>query len=85
MQRRKKMRFLIIFIGSLLFGLNISVTILPQKGIVKEIAGNNAKINVMVPPGSSPATYDLSFKQLKDLKKADIYFTIGVPFDKKYI
>ena len=79
------MRFFIIFIGSLLFGLNISVTILPQKGIVKAIAGERANINVMVPPGNSPATYDLSFKQLKELKKADIYFTIGVPFDKKYI
>ena len=79
------MRFFIIFIGSLLFGLNISVTILPQKGIVKAIAGERANVNVMVPPGNSPATYSPNFKQLKALKNSQIYFTIGVPFDQKYI
>ena len=67
-----------------LMALNISVTILPQKGIIKNIAPN-ANINVMVPPGNSPATYSPDFKQLKAIKNSDIYFTIGVPFDKKYI
>jgi zinc transport system substrate-binding protein len=76
--------FLILF-SIPLFALNISVTILPQKGIVKAIAGKNAKINVMVPPGASPATYSPNFKQLKEIKNSQIYFTIEVPFDKKYI
>ncbi|GAB6045786.1 zinc ABC transporter substrate-binding protein [Caminibacter profundus] len=67
------------------FALNISVTILPQKGIVKAIAKNKANVNVMVPPGNSPATYSPNFAKLKSLKNSDIYFTIGVPFDKKYL
>jgi len=67
-----------------IFALNISVTILPQKGVIKAIAPN-ANVNVMVPPGNSPATYSPSFKELKALKNSKIYFTIGVPFDKKYI
>ena len=66
------------------FALNISVTILPQKGVIKNIAPN-ANINVMVPPGNDPATYSPDFKQLKAIKNSNIYFTIGVPFDKKYI
>ncbi len=75
--------FLIIFTIPL-FALNISVTILPQKGVIENIAPN-AKINVMVPPGNSPAIYSPNFKQLKEIKNSKIYFTIGVPFDKKYI
>ena len=66
------------------FALNISVTILPQKGVIKKIAPN-ANINVMVPPGNDPATYSPDFKQLKAIKNSNIYFTTGVPFDKKYI
>jgi len=77
-------KLLLLISGVFLFALNITVTIPPQKGLIKLIAPN-ANINVMVPPGSSPATYSPTFKQLKELKKSDVYFTIGVPFDKKYI
>jgi zinc transport system substrate-binding protein len=80
-----KLKILILFLFTLpLWALNVSVTILPQKGIVKAIAPD-AKVNVMVPPGNSPATYSPDFKQLKMLKSSQVYFTIGVPFDKKYI
>lgn len=78
-------KFLVFLLPVLSFALNISVTILPQKGVVEAIAGNKADINVMVPPGASPAVYSPEFKQLKAVKNSDIYFTIGVPFDKKYI
>jgi zinc transport system substrate-binding protein len=82
----KSKRFLLFLLLPVLsFALNISVTVLPQKGVVKAIAGEKANVYVMVPPGSSPATYSISFKELKNIKKSDIYFTIGVPFDKKYI
>jgi len=77
---------LILFIFSLpLFALNVSVTILAQKGVVKAIGGERAQISVMVPPGNSPATYSPDFSQLKAVKNSQIYFTIGVPFDKKYL
>lgn len=78
----KILLFLILAIP--IFALNISVTILPQKGIIKNIAPDT-NINVMVPPGNSPATYSPNFKQLKAIKNSQIYFTIGVPFDQKYI
>jgi zinc transport system substrate-binding protein len=77
-------KLLLLIIGVFLFGLNITVTLPPQRGLIKLIAPN-VKVNVMVPPGSSPATYSPTFKQLKALKNSDIYFTIGVPFDKKYL
>ena len=78
-------KFLVLLLLPLIsFALNISVTILPQKGVIKNIAPD-ANINVMVPPGNSPATYSPNFKQLKAVKNSEIYFSIGVPFDKKYI
>ena len=79
-----KNKFLLLFLPILSFALNISVTILPQKGVIENIAPD-ANINVMVPPGNSPSTYSPDFKQLKAIKNSDIYFTIGVPFDKKYL
>lgn len=85
MKSEKLKTLLIMFFMTPLFALNISVTILPQKGVVKAIGGDKVSVNVMVPPGNSPATYSPNFKQLKELKKSDIYFTVGVPFDKKYI
>jgi len=77
--------FLLTILFTPLFALNISVTILPQKGVIKAIGGDKVNVNVMVPPGNSPATYSPDFKQLKSLKNSQLYFTIGVPFDKKYI
>jgi len=74
----------ILFLPWILLALNIGVTVLPQKGIIKAIAPNS-NVFVMVPPGSNPATYSLTFVDLKKIKNSDIYFTIGVPFDKRYI
>jgi len=79
-----KWKIIFLFLPILSFALNISVTVLPQKGVIKAIAPN-ANIFVMVPPGSNPASYSINFKDLKKIKNSDIYFTIGVPFDKKYI
>ena len=85
MKSEKLKMFLFIFFIKPLFAMNVSVTILPQKGVVKAIGGDKVSVNVMVPPGNSPATYSPNFKELKALKDSKVYFTIGVPFDKKYI
>jgi len=79
-----KYKILFLFLPILSFALNLTVTVLPQKGVIKAIAPDS-NVFVMVPPGSNPATYSITFKDLKKIKNSDIYFTIGVPFDKKYI
>ena len=64
----------------------ITVSILPQRYFVKRIAGENVKINVMIPPGASPATYEPSPKQMIDLSNSKIYFKIGyILFEKVWI
>lgn len=55
----------------------ITVSILPQKYFVREIAGDRYDINVMIPPGVSPATYDPSPGHLKQLSKSLAYLRIG--------
>ncbi|WP_187647265.1 metal ABC transporter solute-binding protein, Zn/Mn family [Nitrosophilus labii] len=82
------MRFLSLFLFlalSLFANETICVSILPQKFFVKKITKDRFDIEVMVPPGSSPATYGVKPKQLKSIKKAKIYFAIGVPFERAWL
>jgi len=63
--------------------INVMVSILPQVDFVKRIGGDKVKISAMIPPGYSPATYEPSPQQMKDLQNTDIYFRIGhIPFEK---
>jgi zinc transport system substrate-binding protein len=55
----------------------ILVTILPEKGFIEKIAGDEFDITVLVPPGANPATYSLSPSQMVDIVKADIWFKMG--------
>jgi len=55
----------------------ISVSILPQKYFVENIAGDEFSVNVLLPPGTSPASYDPTPKQLRDINKSDIYLKMG--------
>jgi len=65
---------------------NITVSILPQKYFVERIAGDKYAINLLIPPGHSPATYELTAMQIKALQNSIIYFTIGhISFEKTYI
>jgi zinc transport system substrate-binding protein len=65
--------------------LNVWVSILPQSYFVERIAGDHAKVSVLVPPGRSPATYEPNPKQVTELGGADIFFTIGVPFENSFL
>ena len=55
----------------------ITVSILPQKTFVEKIAGNDFKVNVLLPPGESPATFTLLPSQLKDIAHSKVWFRVG--------
>jgi len=55
----------------------ITVSILPERTFVQKIAGDDFDINVLIPPGSSPAAYTLLPSQLKDIAHSAIWFRIG--------
>ena len=63
-------------------GRTVSVSILPQRYFVERVAGDRVAVNVMVPPGSSPASMDLGTGQLEALYGSSIYFAVGrLPFE----
>ena len=55
----------------------ISVTIEPQRYFVEKITGNNFKVNTIVPPGTSPESYDPTPSQMVALGKSLLYFKVG--------
>jgi len=56
----------------------VSVSILPQKYFVEQIAGNLVQVNVLVPPGSSPHNYEVLPSQMKDLSKSKVWLQVGL-------
>lgn len=65
--------------------LKVMVSIVPQKYFVEKISGDLVHASVMVPPGFNPATYEPKPQQMVALAKAEIYFAIGVPFEKIWL
>ena len=57
--------------------LVISVSILPQQYFIERIAGDMVEVNVMIPPGTSPATYEPTVAQLGKLDQSPVYMKIG--------
>jgi len=55
----------------------ITVSVLPERTFVQKIAGDDFEINLLIPPGSSPAAYTLLPSQLKDIARSAIWFRIG--------
>jgi len=62
--------------------LEVYVTIPPQAYIVEQIGGDRVQVHVLVEPGQSPHTFELSPRQMMSLGKAKVYFGAGFPFEK---
>lgn len=55
----------------------VTVSILPQRYFVRRIVGDNYRVNVMIPPGHSPATYEPTPREMKTVSESVLYFRIG--------
>ena len=62
---------------------NVLVSIAPQKFLVEKITNKRAAIQVLVPQSFSSHTYEPTIKEMIRATKADIWFCIGEPFEKK--
>lgn len=58
-----------------------TASILPLRGIVAELAGPEAEVHCLVPPGQSPETFEPTGRQLAELGRSAALFTIGMPFE----
>ncbi len=65
--------------------LNVAVSIVPQQTFLKAIGGDLVTVTTMVPPGSSPHTYEPKASQMKALSSASLYFAIGVEFESAWL
>ena len=74
-----------IFLSIYAFAYDVTVSILPQKYFVEQIAKDKVNVNVMVKPGFSPATYSPKTSQMRKLSKSKIYFSIDVPFENAWL
>ena len=65
--------------------LQVTVSIAPQRYFVEKIGGEYVDVNVMVPPGADPHTYEPKPRQVVGLAKARIFFALGLPFENAWL
>jgi zinc transport system substrate-binding protein len=58
-----------------------AVTVVPQADFVKAVGGDKVNVIVMVPPGASPHTYEVTPDQMTQLSKAKMYAKVGSPVE----
>lgn len=54
------------------------VSILPMRSLVKEIVGEDFRIEVLVPPGASPETFEPTPRQFIGLNESQLVFNVGL-------
>lgn len=63
----------------------VMVSVLPQTYLVQKIAKDLVDVKVMVPKGKSPEIYEPLPLQMRDVKETQIYVSVGMPFEKKWL
>jgi zinc transport system substrate-binding protein len=61
------------------------VSIGPQRYLVQSIAGSRLRVEVLVQPGQDPHTFEPTPKQMTQLSRGKLYFSIGVAFEQSLI
>ncbi len=62
--------------------LRVVVSIPPLADWVRELAGPEAEVTCLLPPGASPHTFEPTPQQVTDLSKADIFVMIGLGLEE---
>ncbi len=68
--------------------IEVAVSVPPQAYFVDRLGGDRVSVTVMVPPGSSPDTYEPSPRQVLQLDRARLYVEVGLadfPFERRTI
>jgi zinc transport system substrate-binding protein len=65
--------------------MTVLVSVAPQKYFVDQIAEERVKVEVMVPPGADPHTYEPKPSQMVKVSKAAVYFAVGITFEEAWL
>lgn len=86
---KKSICFFLLFSACLLSAeigaaaaLEVFVSIPPQAFLAERLGGSSTTVTALADKGQDPHTFTPSPRQISALGKADIYFTIGIPFEK---
>lgn len=71
--------------GTALAAPSVFVTVAPQKYFVDKVSGGKAPVSIMVEPGANPHAYEPRPRQMAELARASVYFTIGDSFDQTWL
>lgn len=75
----------ILLAGSAFAAPSAFVTVTPQKYFVDKVSGGKVPVFIMVEPGANPHAYEPRPRQMAELAKASVYFTIGDSFDQTWL
>lgn len=65
--------------------LRVAVSVLPQKYFVERVAGERARVTVLVGPGQSPATFDPGPRSIAEVAGCDLLLPLGLPFERNWL
>lgn len=65
--------------------LAVTVSIAPLKYFAEAVGGDKVAVTVMAGKGRDPHSYEPTAAEMMGLAKAEIYFTIGVPFETQWL
>ncbi len=65
--------------------IHVTVSIEPQKYFVERIGGDRVQVNVMVPTGTDPHTYEPKPDQMRSLASSKAYFSIGGGLEQAWL
>lgn len=57
----------------------VAVSVAPQAWLVERLAADHVRIEVMIPPGANPVTWEPTLAQRRALSDASLYFAVGHP------
>ncbi|MDJ0870129.1 MAG: zinc ABC transporter substrate-binding protein [Myxococcota bacterium] len=66
----------------------VVVSVAPQRFLVKAVAGELARVEVMIPPGANPRSHEPTTGQLRALEEAALYVKVGhsnFPFEQAWL
>lgn len=82
-----------VFLSVLMFSIAVSagaevtvyVSVPPQKYFTEQVGGERVNVSVLVEKGQDPHTFEPLPAQMASLSRAELYLSIGLPFEKSLL
>ncbi len=65
--------------------MDVAVSLPPLSGLVQELGNDRVLVWTLLPAGQTPHTYSPTPKQIEKVLRSDVFFTLGMPFEKELI